>query len=59
MDNQKNRCLTVGIPRGLLYHRFETLWKTYFEELGIKIVVSPPTNREILEGGAALATIAA
>ena len=55
MDNQKNRCLTVGIPRGLLYHRFETLWKTYFEELGIKIVVSPPTNREILEGGAALA----
>ena len=41
MDNQKNRCLTVGIPRGLLYHRFETLWKTYFEELGIKSVRLP------------------
>ena len=55
MDNQKDKCPTIGIPRALLYHRFETLWKTYFETLGVTIMVSPPTNREILESGAALA----
>ena len=49
MDNQKDKCPTIGIPRALLYHRFETLWKTYFETLGVTIMVSPPTNREILD----------
>ena len=43
--------LTIGIPRALLYPRQITMWKTFFEELGMKIVVSPPTNRRILENG--------
>lgn len=43
--------LTIGIPRALLYPRQITMWKTFFEELGMKIIVSPPTNRRILENG--------
>ncbi len=45
----------VGIPRALLYYRYAALWETYFRELGIKTVLSPPTSRQILEDGAAMA----
>ncbi|MHA1111921.1 MAG: acyl-CoA dehydratase activase-related protein [Promethearchaeota archaeon] len=39
--------IRVGIPRALLYYKFYPLWITFFEELGVKVVVSPPTNKEI------------
>ncbi len=26
--------VVIGIPRGMLYYRYETLWKTFFTELG-------------------------
>ncbi len=42
---------TIGIPRGLLYYRYATLWRTFFEELGRRVVVSDPTDRAILERG--------
>ncbi len=42
---------TIGIPRGLLYYRYATLWRTFFEELGRRVVVSDPTDRAILEAG--------
>ena len=42
---------TIGIPRGLLYYRYATLWCTFFEELGRRVVVSSPTDRAILEAG--------
>ncbi len=45
----------VGIPRALLYYRYAALWETYFHALGIKTVVSPPTSRQLLEDGAAMA----
>lgn len=41
----------IGIPRALLYHRFDVLWTTYFRELGFETVVSPVTNKTILEDG--------
>ncbi|MCH4071692.1 acyl-CoA dehydratase activase-related protein [Pseudoramibacter sp.] len=44
--------ITVGIPRGLLYHRYGTLWQTYFKTLGINTVVSGPTDRVTAEAGA-------
>ncbi len=47
--------VTIGIPRAMLYYRYKTLWLTYFEELGIKTVVSAPTSKKTLEEGAALA----
>jgi predicted nucleotide-binding protein (sugar kinase/HSP70/actin superfamily) len=41
----------VGIPRGLFYYRYFPLWKTVFEEIGARRVVSCPTNKKILNDG--------
>lgn len=43
----------VGIPRGLLFHRYGTLWQRFFEELGLQVVVSPQTDRAVFEAGEA------
>lgn len=43
--------MKIGIPKGLLYYRYETLWKTFFSELGIDYIVSPDTNKEIMNSG--------
>ena len=43
--------ITIGIPRGLLYYRYENLWKSFFKELGIKIIVSPVTTHELADKG--------
>lgn len=43
--------MTVGIPRGLLYYKYNDLWKTFFHELNIKTIYSPETNNQILENG--------
>lgn len=47
--------MRVGLPRALLFHKYHTLWTTFLEECGFTTVVSPPTNRRILERGVALA----
>ncbi len=41
----------IGLPRAMLYYRYRVLWRAFFQELGIEVVVSPPTDREILERG--------
>lgn len=41
----------IGIPRALLNHKFLPLWETFFQRLGLDTVVSPGTNRKILEDG--------
>lgn len=41
----------IGLPRGLLYYRYHDLWKTFFEELGCKVVVSDKSNQQILDNG--------
>lgn len=45
---------TVGIPRALLYFRYKTMWRTFFEELGRTVVVSDKSDRSTLEAGAYL-----
>ena len=47
--------ITVGLPRAKQYYRYRTLWRAFFQELGIETVVSAPTDRDILERGTALA----
>lgn len=47
VSKTKKNIIKVGIPRALLYYKFYPLWITFFEELGAKVVVSPPTNKEI------------
>ena len=41
----------IGIPRALLYYQYYPMWKTFFEELGAEVVVSPPTTQNILAAG--------
>lgn len=43
--------IKIGIPRALLYYRYGVLWKNFFESLGCNVVLSPETNRQILELG--------
>ncbi|MFW6380992.1 MAG: acyl-CoA dehydratase activase-related protein [Bacillota bacterium] len=41
----------IGIPRGLMYYYYYPAWEEFFRGLGLEIVVSPPTNRGLLERG--------
>ena len=43
--------MKVGIPRGLLLYRFYSLWTTFLKELGAEVVISPPTNKLIVQRG--------
>ncbi|MCR4424966.1 MAG: acyl-CoA dehydratase activase-related protein [Firmicutes bacterium] len=43
--------ISVGIPRGLLYYEFYPLWEEFLETLGVRVVVSPPTNKAIVDLG--------
>lgn len=43
--------MKIGIPRALLYYRYDTLWKTFFQELDIETVLSPVTDKTILDEG--------
>ncbi|MCD8054222.1 MAG: acyl-CoA dehydratase activase-related protein [Lachnospiraceae bacterium] len=45
----------LGIPRAMLYYRYRVLWKRFFDELGLEVRLSPPTNRDILQQGTAAA----
>ena len=41
----------IGIPRALLYYQYYPMWKTFFDELGAEVVVSPSTTQAILSSG--------
>lgn len=41
----------VGIPRGLMYYNYYPLWKEFLTNLGAEIIVSPKTNKEIIDLG--------
>ncbi|MGI5970375.1 MAG: acyl-CoA dehydratase activase-related protein [Oscillospiraceae bacterium] len=43
--------MKIGIPRGLLFHKYGAFAKTFLEELGAETVISPRTNKEILDRG--------
>ncbi|MCX7681306.1 MAG: acyl-CoA dehydratase activase-related protein [Anaerolineae bacterium] len=43
--------MRIGVPRALSFYRFHPAWAAFFEQLGIELVVSPPTNRTTLEAG--------
>ncbi|MFC1979368.1 acyl-CoA dehydratase activase-related protein [Chloroflexota bacterium] len=43
--------IKIGIPRALLYYQYYPMWKTFFEELGADVVVSPPTTPLIMSSG--------
>lgn len=41
----------VGIPRALLYYHYFPMWQTFFNEIGVNVVTSGKTSREILDKG--------
>jgi len=41
----------VGIPRALFYYQYYPIWKTFFEELGVEIVLSDHTTKSIMDDG--------
>lgn len=43
--------MRIGIPKGLLYYKYHVFAETFFTELGAEIIVSPNTNKEILDRG--------
>lgn len=43
--------MKIGIPKGLLYYKYHTFFESFFTELGADIVLSPDTNKEILDAG--------
>ncbi len=52
---EKKKSPVIGLPRGLLYHRYKTLWQTFFNALGYEVKISEPTNRAVIDEGARLA----
>ena len=43
--------IKIGIPRGLFYYYYDNLWINFFDNLGIKVIISPQTNKEITKLG--------
>lgn len=52
--NHPVKAATIGLPRAMLYYRYEILWKNFFSNLGLKYIVSEPTNKEMIREGTAL-----
>ena len=48
MSNNK---ITIGIPKGLLYYRYNTLWTTYLKKLNCNIIYSSDTTKNTIELG--------
>ena len=42
----------IGIPRALLYYQYYPMWQAFCQELGVELVVSPPTTQAMLAEGA-------
>src|SRR3989338_3975328 len=42
---------SIGIPRILYMYEMYPYWKAFFNELGFKVALSAPTNREIIKQG--------
>mgnify|MGYP005848991629 CR=1 FL=1 len=43
--------MTIGIPRALIYWKRPYFWESFFENLGFEVLLSPETNKEIVEKG--------
>jgi len=46
---------TIGIPRSLIYWKKPLFWEVFFEEMGCKVVLSPKSNKEIVDMGVRVA----
>uniref|UniRef100_A0A7V4JQG8 CoA activase n=1 Tax=Thermodesulfobacterium geofontis TaxID=1295609 RepID=A0A7V4JQG8_9BACT len=44
----------IGIPRILQFYEWLPLFATFFQELGYKVILSPPTSKQIIKKGCEL-----
>jgi predicted CoA-substrate-specific enzyme activase len=42
---------TVGIPRGMMFAEYYPLYRAFFQALGLSVVPSEPTNKDIVKKG--------
>jgi predicted CoA-substrate-specific enzyme activase len=49
--NPKDPAARIGLPRASVLYEFLPFWAVFFNHLGAEILVSPPSNNEILESG--------
>ena len=50
-EQPSKKKIKVGIPRALHFYRYFPFWKKLLEELDVELVLSPPTNKKIVEEG--------
>ena len=43
--------MKIGIPKGLLYYRYYPFVETFFKEIGLEVITSENTNKNILDKG--------
>lgn len=43
--------IKIGIPRSIFYYYYGTLWEKFFKKMNLEIVISPITNKNIMENG--------
>ncbi|MEO0083317.1 MAG: acyl-CoA dehydratase activase-related protein [candidate division WOR-3 bacterium] len=43
--------MKIGLPRALFYFRYGQFWREFLTNLGLEVIISPKTNKEILEQG--------
>jgi len=43
--------MTIGIPKALIHWKRPNFWEVFFHSLGFEVLLSPPTNKEIVEKG--------
>lgn len=55
-DVQPKKQYKIGIPRALHFYKYYPIWKAFLENLGVKVVLSPLTNKEIMEQGCRMAS---
>lgn len=48
--------IKIGIPRSIFYYYYKDIWKYFFDEFNIELIVSPNTNKKIMEDGIKYAT---
>ncbi len=46
--------MKIGIPRALIYYNYFAFWYGFFKNLGIEVVLSDKTTKQIMSNGSAL-----
>lgn len=54
MPETTPQSMTIGIPRAMSYYNYFPFWYGFFEDLGIKVVISDKTTKQTMSQGAAL-----